>query len=204
MSSGLFFLLFGHFDLSPSSIETVTRRRLRIVGFCRFTGRGLIFDSGFYQAEGKADFLVLLPVGEAGAEGVAGERGGFDAGAFLEVLEGCGVFFIQAEPEVTAFCCAHNANILRIFIQCQHKCVAFCVGNANIANMSREQPTKKKRISFEIDEQMQKELETATQGTGLGTPEIVRVGLTKVIREWRQTGAVVVESLKMPSHPQAA
>jgi len=78
------------------------------------------------------------------------------------------------------------------------------VGNANIANMSQEQPTKKKRISFEIDEEMQKELETATQGTGLGCPEIARVGLTKVLREWRKTGAVVVESLQMPARPQAA
>ena len=70
--------------------------------------------------------------------------------------------------------------------------------------MSQEQPTKKKRISFEIDEEMQKELETATQGTGLGCPEIARVGLTKVLREWRKTGAVVVESLQMPAHPRAA
>lgn len=68
--------------------------------------------------------------------------------------------------------------------------------------MSEEQPTKRKRISFEIDEDLQKEMETATRGTGLGFPELGRVGLIKVLREWRITGTVVAEAL--PPHSQAA
>jgi hypothetical protein len=61
--------------------------------------------------------------------------------------------------------------------------------------MSKASTPKKRRITIEIDELLQTELETAKQGTGLGFPEMGKVGLIKVIREWRKTGTVIAEAL---------
>lgn len=138
---------------------------------------------------------MLFPVGEAGAKGIAGERGRLDAGSGLKILEVLGVVHVEAESEVASFCRAHAANIPHKIAQCQQNLVAFIVGNANNANMSTAKPPKKRRITIEVDERLQRELEEANLGTGLGYPEMGRVGLIKVIREWRATGGVMVQAL---------
>ena len=67
--------------------------------------------------------------------------------------------------------------------------------------MSKEKTPKKRRITIELDDQLQSELDSVKQGTSLGFPEMGKVGLIKVIREWHRTGAVVAES--MPSQTAA-
>lgn len=65
--------------------------------------------------------------------------------------------------------------------------------------MSKNAPAKKKRVTFEIDEALENDLVACAARTGLGRPELGKVGLIKVIREWRKTGAVIAENL-----PEAA
>lgn len=61
--------------------------------------------------------------------------------------------------------------------------------------MSTTAKTKKRRITIEVDELLEEELNACTSRTGLGRPEIGKVGLIKVIREWRKTGSITAETL---------
>ena len=61
--------------------------------------------------------------------------------------------------------------------------------------MSTTETPKKRRISTEVDGHLEEELTVCANRTGLGRPEIMKIGLIKVLRELRETGTVVAETL---------
>lgn len=61
---------------------------------------------------------------------------------------------------------------------------------------------KQRRINIVVDERLHSKLEAAQGRTGLGLPEMGRMGLIKIICELEKVGKIVADAL--PDEPSAA
>lgn len=77
----------------------LTRRLLASLQFNRFA----FFD----DAEGEADIASPSPIGQARPKCRTGKCSGLNARSLLEAVEISGVFLVETESQIAAFCRAH-------------------------------------------------------------------------------------------------
>ena len=66
---------------------------------------------------------------------------------------------------------------------------------ANKTNRTPAVPLAKRRVSIELSPMLAAQLEEARELTGLGLPELGRIGLIKILNELRQKGRIATEMM---------